>query len=196
MLYADAIQAFGTFPTRLREEGVDFAIGNSYKWIYAGYGVAPFFIREEHLDRIRPDRYGHAQVAESLPDYQYRLQKTARKFEYANPAYGPLYQLDAALSFLEEVGLDRIEAHGVALAAELRDGVNKLGFEAWTPPDNASPIVTFPHRQKPEDRARLLEKEAVVVTLREKGTHIRAAMGMFNNQSDINRLLKVLERIA
>ena len=99
MLYADAIQAFGTFPTRLREEGVDFAIGNSYKWIYAGYGVAPFFIREEHLDRIRPDRYGHAQVAESLPDYQYRLQKTARKFEYANPAYGPLYQLDAALRF-------------------------------------------------------------------------------------------------
>ncbi len=196
LLYPDAIQAFGTFPMRLREEGVDFATGNSYKWIYAGYGVAPFFIREEHLDRIRPDRYGHVQVAESLPDYQYRLQKTARKFEYANPAYGPLYQLDAALSFLEEVGLDRIEAHGVALAAELRDGVNKLGFEAWTPPDNASPIVTFPHRQKPEDMARLLEKEAVVVTLREKGTHIRAAMGMFNNQSDMKRLLHVLEKIA
>ncbi len=196
LLYADAIQAFGTFPMRLRQEGVDFATGNSYKWIYAGYGVAPFFIREEHLDRIRPDRYGHAQVAESLPDYQYRLQKTAQKFEYANPAYGPLYQLDAALSLLEEVGLDRIEAHGVALASELRAGVNKLGFEVWTPPNNASPIVTFPHGQKPAALRRLLEKEAVVVTLPEKETHIRAAMGMFNNQSDINRLLKVLERIA
>ncbi len=197
LLYADAIQAFGTFPLKLKEQGVDFATGNSYKWIYAGYGVAPFFIRAEHLDRIRPDRYGHAQVAESLPDYENRLQKTARKFEYANPAYGPLYQLDAALSFLEDVGLARIEAHGVALAADLRDGVNKLGFEAWTPPNNTSPIVTFPHRQKPVDMARLLEKETVVVTLREEGgSHIRAAIGMFNNRSDINRLLRVLKRIA
>ena len=176
---------------------MDFATGNSYKWIYAGYGVAPFFIREEHLDRIRPDRYGHVQVAEALPDYEYRLRTTARKFEYANPAYGPLYQLDAALSFLEKVGLARIESHGVALAAELRNGVKRLGFEAWTPPGNASPIVTFPHRQKAEDMARLLEEEAVVVTLREEGgSHVRAAIGMFNNQNDINRLLKVLERIA
>ena len=37
---------------------------------------------------------------------------------------------------------------------------------------------------------------AFVVTLPEKETHIQTSMVMFNNQIDINRILKVLERIA
>jgi selenocysteine lyase/cysteine desulfurase len=195
-LYADAIQALGTFPTRLTEEGVDFAAGNSYKWLFANWGVAPFFIREEHLDRIRPDRYGHGQVAESLPDFHYRLHRTARKFEYANVAYGSVYQLDAALSYLEKVRLSRIEEHGVRLAGELREGVAKLGFETLTPPQNPSPIVSFVHGQEPEKLASLFKKEEIMVTLREGGTQVRASVAMFNNRSDVQRLLKVLEKIA
>jgi selenocysteine lyase/cysteine desulfurase len=195
-LYADTIQALGTFPTRLSQEGVDFAAGNSYKWLFAGYGVAPFFIREEHLDRIRPDRYGHLQVVEPLPDFHYRLHTTAKKFEYANLAYGPIYQLYAALEFIDNVGLSRIEEHGVALAGELRDGVARLGFEIWTPHQNPSPIVSFAHGQEPDKLARLLDKEGVVVTFSEGGTQVRASVALFNNRGDVQRLLAALAKIA
>ena len=40
-LYADAIQAWGTFPTNLHDENVDFACGNGYKWLHADFGCAP-----------------------------------------------------------------------------------------------------------------------------------------------------------
>ena len=49
-LYADAIQAWGTFPVDLHKEAVDFACGNGYKWLFADFGCAPFYVRREHLE--------------------------------------------------------------------------------------------------------------------------------------------------
>lgn len=194
-LFADGIQAFGTFPVNLHEERVDFACGNSYKWLFSGWGAAPFYVREEHLDRIQPDRFGHNQVAESLPDLHFRLQTTAKKYEYAGLIYGAVAQLDAALGLIGKVGLDRIEQHNVALARELRDGVAKLGYRMFTPPSNPSGIVSFTHGRDPERVGRMLRDENISVTLRE-GDKIRASVAMFNNRRDIAHLLEVLAKLA
>ena len=195
-LFADGIQAFGTFPTNLHEEGVDFACGNSYKWLFSSWGAAPFYVREEHLERIQPDRFGHNQVAESLPDLHFRLHETAKKYEYAGLNYGAVAQLEASLGFLEKVGLARIEEHAVALARELREGIGRLGFDMFTPPDNPSPIVSFTHGRDPEEVKRILQQENVHVTLREENTQIRASVALFNNRADIARLLEVLAKMA
>jgi selenocysteine lyase/cysteine desulfurase len=144
-LFADGIQALGTFPTNLHEEGVDFVCGNSYKWLFSSWGAAPFYVREEHLARIGPDRFGHNQVAEELPDFRFRLVPTAKKYEYAGLNYGAVAQLEASLGYMANVGLARIEEHGVALARELRDGVARLGYEMFTPPQNPSAIMSFTH---------------------------------------------------
>jgi len=195
-LFTDGIQALGTFPTNLHEEGVDFVCGNSYKWLFSSWGAAPFYVREEHLERIRPDRIGHNQVAESLPDFQFRLQSTAKKYEYAGLIYGAAAQLNAALGFISEVGLARVEQHSVALARELREGVAKLGYRMFTPPDNPSAIMSFIHGRDSKQVKRVLQQENISVTLRENETQIRASVPMFNNRSDIEHLLKVLATMA
>ncbi len=69
LFYADAIQAVGMFPVDVRAAGVDFLCCGTYKWLLAGFGVAPFFIRRELIDRIRPDRFGWGDIARELPDY-------------------------------------------------------------------------------------------------------------------------------
>jgi selenocysteine lyase/cysteine desulfurase len=197
LVFADGIQAIGTFPTDLHSEGVDFACANSYKWLFASWGAAPFYVREEHLGRIRPDRFGHNQVAETLPDFHFRLHSSAKKFEYAGLNYGAVAQLEASLGFLKSVGLARIEEHTVALARELREGIAKLGFEVFTPPDNPSPIVSFTHGRDPDKLKELLRKESISVTFREdKNSQIRAAVALFNNRSDIAHLLETLGRMA
>jgi selenocysteine lyase/cysteine desulfurase len=195
-LFADGIQALGTFPTNLHEEKVDFVCGNSYKWLFSSWGAAPFYVREEHLDRIRPDRFGHGSVAESLSDLRFRLQSTAKKYEYAGLVYGTVAQLDAALGLIGQVGLARIEGHGVALARELRDGIARLGFEMFTPPDNPSAIVSFIHGRDPERVKKLLKDENISVTLRENDTQIRASAAMFNNRSDVAHLVSAFAKIA
>ena len=145
LLYADAVQALGTFPANLTELGVDFLTSGSYKWLFANFGVAPFFIREEHLERIQPDRYGHTQISERLSGHRFRLHSSAIKYEYASLAFGPVAQLATALGYLKRIGLSRIEAHTTALARELRENLSRLGFELLTPADNPSPIVSFVH---------------------------------------------------
>ncbi len=191
-LYADAVQAFGTFPTNLHAEDVDFACGNGYKWLFADFGCAPFYVRREHLEWLTPDRHGHRQVEEALPGHRYRLAANAGKFEYANAAYGPVTALDTALGFVEEVGLDRIASHTHALADELRRNAEELGMTLFTPPGNPSPIVSFYHGLDPELLAKALADEGVSVTFQEEGKLLRAAVAMFNNRSDVDRLLGVL----
>ena len=195
-LYADAIQAWGTFPTNLHDEGVDFACGNGYKWLHADFGCAPFYVRREHLEWMTSDRFGHSQVAETLPGHRFRLKTSAEKLQYANPAYGPVAAMDAALGFLEGVGLDRIAAHTQGLAGELRAGAEALGMRLFTPPDNPSAIVSFYHGLEHERLARALTDEGVAITFQEDGQLLRAAVGMFNNREDVDRLLGVLAALV
>lgn len=195
-LFADAIQAFGTFPVDLHEEGVDFACGNGYKWLFADYGCAPFYVREEHLSWMQPDRFGHSQIAETLPDHRYRLQSSAAKFQYSNASYGATTAMDAALKFLGDVGLDRIAQHTQALAGDLRDGVADMGLELFTPPDTGSSIVSFYHGLDPQTLADALMDEGVRFTFQEQGRLIRTAVALFNNRDDVDRLLGVLRGLV
>jgi cysteine desulfurase/selenocysteine lyase len=196
LLFADGIQALGTFPVNLHDAGVDFVCANSYKWLFASWGAAPFYVREEHLERIQPDRFGHNQVAEELPDRRFRLHTSARKYEYAGLIYGAVAQLEAALGVIGQVGLARIEKHGIGLANDLRDGIAKLGFDMFTPPGNPSQIVSFTHGRDPKDVKKVLADENVSVTLRENDTQIRASVAMFNNQQDVAHLVKTLAKLA
>ncbi|MCE2421829.1 MAG: aminotransferase class V-fold PLP-dependent enzyme [Gemmatimonadetes bacterium] len=195
-LYADAIQAWGQFPVNLHDEGVDFACGNGYKWLHADFGCAPFYVRREHLDWMAADRFGHRQVAESLPDHRFRLKTDAEKLEYANPAYGPTTALAAALDFIESVGTQRIAGHTHSLAADLRGRAEALGMDLFTPPDNPSAIVSFYHGLDPEVLGAALNAEGVQFSFQEDGRLLRAAIAMFNNRADVDRLLGVVRALV
>ena len=189
LFYADAVQALGMFPADVRAAGVDFLTSGTYKWLLGGFGVAPFFVRRELLDRIRVDRLGALHVEKELGDHRYEIYRTAKKFEYATLPFAEVYQLGAALAYLERVGVDRIERHTVALAGELREGLTALGFRVLTPPDNGSSIVTV-QLEKNQARARdVLDKSGVQVSFREKGSQIRVSPALFNRRDEIRRFL-------
>jgi selenocysteine lyase/cysteine desulfurase len=195
-LFADGVQAFGTFPVDLHEEGVDFACGNGYKWLFADFGCAPLYVRQEHLEWLQPDRFGHRQVARTLDDNAYELRTNAAKYEYSNPAFAPVAAMDASLGFVADVGLDRIAEHTHTLAQQLRDELARLGRRLFTPPGNPSPIVSFYHELDPTTLADALAKSDVVYTFQEDRRLLRAAVAMFNNRDDINRLIEVVSRLV
>jgi selenocysteine lyase/cysteine desulfurase len=189
LFYTDAVQALGMFPANVRAAGVDFMTSGTYKWLLGGFGVAPFFVRRELLDRVRVDRLGALHVEKELGDHRYEIYRTAKKFEYATLPFAEVYQLGAALGYLERVGVDRIERHTVALAGELRDGLVALGFRLLTPADNRSSIVSV-HLDRNQARAReVLDKNGVQVSFREKGSQIRVSPSLFNTRDEIRRFL-------
>ncbi len=196
-LYADAAQFIGTAPVDAHALGVDFFTTGTYKWIMAGFGIAPFYVRRELLDRIHAPNVGWM-VEKTMPDYHYEHFRNARKFEYASPSYGQFYDFAAALAYLKRVGLDRIEAQSVGLARELRKGLVDRGFHVFTPEENRSPIVSFYVSKSEKDVQGMLDAEDVKVSLHEESEgplRIRVAPAFFNNRAEVQRFLAFSEKL-
>ncbi|MGI9203182.1 MAG: aminotransferase class V-fold PLP-dependent enzyme [Woeseiaceae bacterium] len=194
-LYVDAIQGVGAVPLDVKETGVDFFTVGGYKWLLAGFGVAPFFVRSTLLDRIDMDRIGWRQLENEPEPGEFHFYQDARKYGYATPAFGSIYQMRAALDYVLDVGVDNIEAHVVPLANTLNNELRGLGFNVLTPIGNASPIVAFRHGVEPSVVATRFEDARIKVSLREGGTQVRSGVALFNNQEDIDRLLDVAKSL-
>ena len=193
-LYADAIQGIGMLSLDVKSVGIDFLTTGTYKWLLGSYGVAPFYVREELLDLVRLDRFGSLHIAEDLGDHRYELYTDARKYDYATLAFGPVFQLSAALDYLLRVGVDNIERHTVGLARRLHEGLAGQGYNLFTPADNRSAIVTFDRGSDTERVQAALQAANIQVTFREGG--VRVGCALFNNSADIERLLEVTGGVA
>ena len=190
-LYADAIQGIGMLDLDVKEVGIDFLTAGTYKWLLAGHGVAPLYVREELLDLVVPDRYGHLHVSEYLGEYRYRLYDDARKYGYASMAFESVYQFSAALDYLLRIGVKDIERHTVGLAHRLQEGLAAQGHAIWTPSGNQSAIVTFEHGQDVDTVQRSLEEARIKLSFKDGGAQLRASMALFNTAEEIDLLLDV-----
>ncbi|MDH4065253.1 MAG: aminotransferase class V-fold PLP-dependent enzyme, partial [Acidobacteriota bacterium] len=196
LFYTDAIQALGMFPADVREAGVDVLCSGTYKWMLGSFGVAPFYVRRELLDRIRLDRFGALHVERERPDGGFDLYQTAKRFDYSTLPFAEVYQLGAGLSYLERVGVDRIEAHTVALARELRAGLVSQGYRVFTPEGNASSIVTYYTSKDAATLTAAFQRASIDVTVRGPVGQVRVSPALFNTRDDIGRFLEVTRGLA
>jgi selenocysteine lyase/cysteine desulfurase len=194
LVYADAIQAVGTFPIDVVADEVDLLCAGSYKWLLAGWGVAPFYVRPAIADRLRLDRYGEMHATERA-DHSFAIETSARRFDYCSRAFGDVYTLGAGLAYLEKVGVARIEQHTIGgLARQLQEGLTQQGHRLFTPPGNRSAIVTFYTDKAMTDVHAAFQAAKVEVTVR-RGM-VRIAPALFNNAEDIDRCLAVTRRLV
>ena len=191
-LYADAVQFVGSGPVDVHAEGVDFCTSGTYKWIMAGFGVAAFYARRELLDRLHPPNVGWR----SRPGEP--ASSAAMKLEYATPAFGELYELAAAIKYLQGVGLDKIEARSQTLVKRFNGGLVARKMQIDTPPDNRSSIVSFYTRMPSAEAQKILDGERVKASLQAAGlvTRVRVALAFFNTEADVDRMLAVAEKLV
>ena len=195
LFYTDAIQAVGMFPIDVVAAGVDVLCAGSYKWLLAGWGVAPLYVRTAIADRLRLDRFGEMHAGKELPDHSYEIATNAKRFDYSSRSFGDVYTLSAGLSYLEKVGVNRIEAHTVDnLARRLQDGLEKQGHRLLTPHGNRSSIVTFYTAKQPSDVRAAFQSANIEVTVRD-GT-VRVSPALFNNVDDIERCLATTKKLV
>jgi selenocysteine lyase/cysteine desulfurase len=193
-LYADAVQFIGSGPVDVHADGVDFCTSGTYKWIMAGFGVAAFYVRRGLVDTLRPPNVGWR----TRPENESEPQTAARKFEYATPAFGELYELAAAIKYLRSIGLDRIEARSQTLVKRFRSGLVTRKKQIDTPENNRSSIVSFYTSTPSAEVEKMLQAERVKVSLQAAGssTRVRVAFAFFNNEAEVDRMLGVAEKLA
>jgi selenocysteine lyase/cysteine desulfurase len=182
--YVDFSQAAGWMP--MEADAYDYTAAVSFKWLLGPHGAA-FLVVPEDFGELTPILAGWV-AAETPWDSCYgpvtELAHSARRFDLSHALF-TYAALRHSLALIEELGVDAVCAHDLALADRFRAGLATLGHTPVPAPGSA--IVSVPglgHRQ-PE-----LRKAGIEVSNR--AGNLRAAFHLFNTPADVDRLLDVL----
>ena len=155
-VYADIVQAAGAVPIDVKASGVDFTSGASYKWLMGDMGLGFLYVREDLLDRvIHRTQYGYRQFS-TFEDHMFpydtpsnrpatwtEASGAAARFEVGTLSSATVACLAHSLNYIQQLGVENIQAHSQSLRDRIQKELPRLGFEALTPPESSCPIVTF-----------------------------------------------------
>ncbi|MFF8595734.1 aminotransferase class V-fold PLP-dependent enzyme [Streptomyces sp. NPDC015220] len=182
--YVDASQAAGWLD--FDAGAYDYVAAVAFKWLLCPRGVT-FLVVPEDLGDLSPLFAGW--VAGERPwDSCYgpvaELAHSARRFD-ESPALFSYAGGRRSLELVEELGVDAVRVHDLALADRFRAGLRSLGHEPLPAPD--SPIVSVPGLGS---RQGGLSEAGIEVS--DRAGNLRAAFHLYNTAADVDRLLEVL----
>ncbi|MEU8487645.1 aminotransferase class V-fold PLP-dependent enzyme [Streptomyces sp. NPDC048641] len=182
--YIDCSQAAGWFP--VDADAQDYTSAVAFKWLLCPRGVT-FFVVPQDLSSLTAVFAGW--VAGERPwDSCYgpvqELAHSARRFD-ESPSLFSYAGARHSLALIEELGVDAIRAHDLALADRFRAGLATLGHVPVPAP--GSPVVSVPGLgvRQPE-----LSRAGIEVS--DRAGNLRAAFHLYNTESDVDRLLEAL----
>ncbi|MEU2114116.1 aminotransferase class V-fold PLP-dependent enzyme [Streptomyces sp. NPDC016459] len=180
----DATQSAGWLPLRAGEW--DYTVAGGYKYLLCPRGASFLTVTEEAQDSLLAI-HANWVAGEELWVNSYgpvrELARTARRFD--EPAAFLSYHGAArSLALLEEIGIERIEAHDKGLAARFRTGLLALGHQ---PVMDDSTVVAVPGLG---DRADTLRQAGILLSAR--AGNLRASFHLYNTAADVARTLDVL----
>lgn len=150
----DAIQSLGAIPFDVEAIGADFVAADGHKWLLAPEGLALFYCRQQWLEQLELHQYGWHMVADA-GDYDrqsWQPAADARRFECGSPNMTGVMGLQASLTLLEAVGIERVAAElqrRVDLLVERLGADPRIELITPTAADRRAGIVTFRHRDRP-----------------------------------------------
>jgi cysteine desulfurase/selenocysteine lyase len=194
-LFVDASQSVGSVKVNVAEEQVDFLSGIPYKWLAGPNGVGFLYVRETLIPRIVPDRLGWASIDgfKSLETLESNpLLETARRYEYGTLSFDGIHGLDAALDYVNRIGIENIEQHNLHLVALLRARLRERGFRFLTPPDNRSSILSFFVGDADACGTRMREQGICITARYRNEGYVRVAPHFYNNEKEIEAFVQAI----
>ncbi len=120
-LVVDASQTAGKLPIDVEAMNIDVLVFTGHKSLMGPTGIGGLYV-QEHV-QIRHTRAGGTGVRSAqrthLDEYPWRL-------EYGTPNVAGIAGLHAGVAWIAERGLEAIDAHEMALARMLRDGLREI----------------------------------------------------------------------
>ena len=141
LVLGDLSHAAGSVPVDLAANGVDLAVGCTYKYLNGGPGAPAFlYVRQELQAELRPPIQGWmAQTDQFEMGPAFRPRSGIEGWQVGTPGIIGLTAAEAGIELVAEAGIDRIRAKSVALtsyAVELLDAwLAPLGCSLGSPRD-------------------------------------------------------------
>jgi selenocysteine lyase/cysteine desulfurase len=182
LVVIDATQAVGWHPITV--DGVDALIVHTYKWLMSPRGATLGYLSPRLQERCRPSAAGWYAARDVHGSYYgpaMDLAPGARRFDQS-PAWFSFVGAAPALELVEQIGVETINRHNLALANEFRDG---LGL----PPSNSAIVSTnLPGAQEAFASAGI--RAAV------RDGRLRASFHIYTTRADVHQALSVLKPLV
>ena len=217
LLCVDAIQGLGIVPLDLSRTPVDFLAADGHKWMLGPEGAGLLFIRQEHLERLRPIGIGPNSIAFSgsylgdLTDYTFdrtnsstsfrvarplhsrEMWSAARRFEGGTANAGGILALGASLDLLLSFGIDAIWSRLCEVNDQLRQLLKSSGFAVRSSAltDRRSGIVSCEVSDDERKRIQATARAGGVILNFREGL-MRFSPHVYTNEADLERLWAVL----
>lgn len=204
-LLLDGCQAVPRIAVDVQALDCDFYVFSGHK-LYGPTGIGVLWGRADLLEATQPVQGGGAMIDRVTFEKTTYAPPPAR-FEAGTPHIVGVLGLYAAIDYVDAIGLDRIHAHETALVAKTRDALSSLNSIRLFGPEDAAGIVSFAvEGVHPHDVGTILDEERVAIRA---GHHCaqplmdllgvpataRASFGVYNDETDIDRLVAGLERV-
>ncbi|MCJ1960432.1 aminotransferase class V-fold PLP-dependent enzyme [Novosphingobium mangrovi (ex Hu et al. 2023)] len=208
-LLVDGCQATPRLALDMKALDCDFYAFSAHK-LYGPTGVGVLWAKKDILDAMPPWHGGGAMI-DRVTFEKTTYAPAPQRFEAGTPMIVEALGMAAAVDWLDEVGLDRAQAHERDLTATLRRELSARNDVTLFGPEDGLGIVSFAlDGVHPHDLGTILDEEGADgsrVAIR-AGHHCaqplmdhlgvsataRASFGLYSDESDIEALLKGIER--
>ena len=208
VLVVDGAQSVPHLPVDVTELGCDLLAFSAHK-LGGPMGIGVLWGRPELLDAMPPFLTG-GEMIDSVTETDAVWAPVPQKFEAGTQDAAGIYGLDAALSYLEGLGMEAVEERERTLAAYLYESLAALPYvELYGPVEGSRHVGAIPFNVKgihPHDVASLLDSRDVCIRaghhcaqpllawLGQEST-CRASVAFYNDASDIDRLVEGLDYV-
>jgi isopenicillin-N epimerase len=194
-MHLDGAQTFGALDVNLQEIAPDSYSTSAHKWLMGPLEAGLLYVRAERIPQLWPSIVT-AGWAENL--------KGARKLEVFGQRDDPrVVALEAALDFVNLIGMPTVEARVRALAGRLKGGfaaVPQLEVKTNAQPELSAGVVKVKLRNVPTKRAydTLWERHHIAIAMTPSGDSegLRFSPHIYNSTGQIDRAIAAVRELA
>lgn len=194
-LVVNASQAAGVFEIDVKRMKIDALCTTGHKWMRSGYGSGFVYLSRELQAASHPRAIGWLSVQDpyAMRNNEVHLRHAlSARSEPGCPHFAGIFALGASVELMQSIGPANIEARSLELNRRLTTRLSEAGWRVLSPlkEEQYRSAETLVAAENPAELVKKLATKKVYVT--EKPEGFRVSTDFFNNEDDIERLIKAL----
>jgi selenocysteine lyase/cysteine desulfurase len=185
----DGAQGVGAVPVDVHALGCDAYAGAGQKWLCGPDGTGMLWVSPALRERVAVSRRGYANLADPNDGLDAQLHDDARRFDTMSLSAETTACALAAIGVLQLAGWAAVHEHARTLAARLAEMLVERGRQPA--PRGDTTLVSFPSPDPLGERALLAERGVIVRNIPDR-PWLRASVGAWNDEHDLERLVESL----
>ena len=185
----DGAQGIGAVDFDVTQLGCTFYAGSGQKWLCGPVGTGMLWVAPEWRERLRAPGPTYLNLADPGAGLDAVAHPTAARHDASAHSAEVIAAAVASLEVLEQFGWDAVHERTATLSEALADALAQR--ELTVSPRDQTTLVSWQDDDAPATRERLAQEGVIIRDLPGTGL-LRASVGAWNDESDLQRLLSAL----